>query len=336
VPSRELVVLGTASQVPTRTRNHNGYFLRWDDEGVLFDPGEGTQRQMLLAGVPASAVTRICVTHFHGDHCLGLPGVLQRMSLDGVLRPVRVAFPASGAAYVERLRRASIFNDRLELLLQAVDVGVGDVEEIGSVDGIGVGRGVNGEGPESTVVTVEETASWTLGAARLHHPVDTLGWRLEEHAGRSMLPRRLAEAGVSGADVGRLQREGAITVDGRHVTLEQMSVERRGQVVSFVMDTAWCDGALALAQGADLLVCEATFASAESELAAVYGHLTAAQAGRLAAEAGVRRLLLTHFSQRYPDVGHLVEEAASAFRGEILAAADLQRVEVPRRQPPEE
>ena len=80
--ARELVVLGTASQAPTRYRNHNGYLLRWDAEGLLFDPGEGTQRQMLLAGVASSAITRICLTHFHGDHCLGLPGVLQRLSLD--------------------------------------------------------------------------------------------------------------------------------------------------------------------------------------------------------------------------------------------------------------
>ena len=80
VANRELVILGTASQAPTRSRNHNGYFLRWDDEGLLFDPGEGTQRQMLFAGVTASQVTRICITHLHGDHCLGLPGVLARMS----------------------------------------------------------------------------------------------------------------------------------------------------------------------------------------------------------------------------------------------------------------
>ena len=76
---RELVVLGTASQAPTRSRNHNGYLLLWDDEGLLFDPGEGTQRQMLFAGVTASRITRICITHFHGDHCLGLPGVLARI-----------------------------------------------------------------------------------------------------------------------------------------------------------------------------------------------------------------------------------------------------------------
>jgi ribonuclease BN (tRNA processing enzyme) len=94
VSHRELVVLGTASQAPTRSRNHNGYFLRWDDEGLLFDPGEGTQRQMLFAGVTASQITRICITHFHGDHCLGLPGVLQRMSLDRVPHVVEVCYPA--------------------------------------------------------------------------------------------------------------------------------------------------------------------------------------------------------------------------------------------------
>lgn len=307
---RELVVLGSASQVPTRTRNHNGYFLRWDDEGVLFDPGEGTQRQMLLAGVPVSAVTRICITHFHGDHCLGLPGVLQRMSLDGVTRPVAVAFPVSGDEYVDRLRHASVFDDRLEVRLQRVQV----------------------DPSAGGLVTVEELQTWTLSAAPLRHSVDAIGWRVEERPGRVMLAERLADAGISGPDVGRLQREGAVTAGGRRVTLDEMSVHRRGQVVAFVMDTAWCDGALALADGADLLICEATFASAEAGLAAAWGHLTAADAGRLAAESGVRRLLLTHFSRRYQDVRPLVEEAAAAFPGDVVAAADLLHVALPPRR----
>jgi ribonuclease Z len=81
VSDRQLVVLGTASQAPTRSRNHNGHLLLWDGEGLLFDPGEGTQRQMLFAGVTASRITRICITHFHGDHCLGLPGVLNATSM---------------------------------------------------------------------------------------------------------------------------------------------------------------------------------------------------------------------------------------------------------------
>ena len=115
VSNRELVVLGTASQAPTRSRNHNGYFLRWDDEGLLFDPGEGTQRQMLFAGVTASQITRICITHLHGDHCLGLPGVLARMSLDRVPHPVEVCYPAGSREVFGRLRHASLFRDVLDL-----------------------------------------------------------------------------------------------------------------------------------------------------------------------------------------------------------------------------
>jgi ribonuclease Z len=308
--TRELVVLGSASQVPTRTRNHNGYFLRWDDTGVLFDPGEGTQRQMLFAGLPSSAVTQICITHFHGDHCLGLPGVLQRMSLDHVSRPVPVSFPASGAPYVQRLRGASIFTDRLDLRVQPVTF----------------------QRHAEILVTVDDAGPWRLRAAPLRHSVDTIGWRVEERPGRTMLPERLAAAGVACPDVGRLQQGGAITVGDRRVTLEDVSVERPGQVVAFVMDTAWSDGALALADGADLLVCEATFSSSEAQLAAAYSHLTAAQAGRLAEQAGARRLLLTHFSQRYPDVSRLAEEAAEEFGGDLVVAADLECVPVPRRR----
>src|SRR3954452_7904984 len=102
--TREFVVLGTASQAPTRSRAHNGYLLRWDGEGILFDPGEGTQRQFTHAGVSATAVTRICITHFHGAHGLGLPGMIMRLALDGGRLPVPVHYPASGEEYFQRLR----------------------------------------------------------------------------------------------------------------------------------------------------------------------------------------------------------------------------------------
>ena len=112
---RKFVALGTASQVPTRYRNHNGYFLKWDDEGILFDPGEGTQRQMLLANVSATEITKICITHFHGDHCLGLAGIVQRLSLDRVPHEVEIYYPASGQKYFERLCEASIFHNQARL-----------------------------------------------------------------------------------------------------------------------------------------------------------------------------------------------------------------------------
>ena len=96
MPARELVVLGTSSAVPTRTRNHNGHLLRWDGAGLLLDPGEGTQRQMTFAGVSASQITKIFITHFHGDHCLGLAGVVQRFSLDRVAHEVEIYYPEYG------------------------------------------------------------------------------------------------------------------------------------------------------------------------------------------------------------------------------------------------
>ncbi len=300
---RELVVLGTASQAPTRTRNHNGYLLRWDGEGLLFDPGEGTQRQMLLAGVPSSAVTRICLTHFHGDHCLGVPGVVQRMSLDRVAHPVVAHFPASGREYFGRLRAASVFHDVLDLR-----------EEPLTADG-----------------PVAAGPSWTLEARRLDHLVESFGYRLVEPDGRRMLPEALARAGVSGPDVGRLQRAGSLDVDGRTVRLDDVSAPRPGQHVAFVMDTRMCDAVPALADGADLLVIESTFLEEDAGLAREYGHLTARQAATVAAECGVRRLVLTHFSQRYPDPARFRDEAAEVFDGDLVVAADLETVPVPGR-----
>ncbi len=306
--NRELVVLGTASQAPTRARNHNGYLLRWDGEGLLFDPGEGTQRQMLFAGVTASQITRICLTHFHGDHCLGLPGVLQRMALDEVTRPVDVCYPAANAEVFQRLRHAALFRDVLNIREQPLDRG--------------------------GVIAVE--GPFSLEAMPLEHSVPAFGYRLAEPDGRRMLPGKLAALGISGPDVGRLQRAGHLRAGGREVTLAEVSEPRAGQRFAFIMDTRLCDAAFALAERADMLVCESTFAEADAALARDYGHLTAGQAGRIAAESGARLLVLTHFSQRYAaeDGDRLAADAARAFGGEVVMARDLARIPVPRRRPP--
>jgi ribonuclease Z len=311
VSNRELVVLGTASQAPTRARNHNGYLLRWDTEGLLFDPGEGTQRQMLFAGVTASQITRICITHFHGDHCLGLPGVLQRMSLDRVPHIVDAYYPGQNQAVFDRLRHAALFRDVLNLRE----------------------RPIGQAGTPDSATTVASTPAFRLEARPLSHSAPTFGYRLEEPDGRRMLPDRLAELGIAGPDIGRLQQEGSLFADGRLVTLGEMSEPRRGQRFAFIMDTRLCDAAFALADQADMLVCESTFAETEAALAQEYGHLTASQAGRIAAQAGARLLVLTHFSQRYdPEDGQrLAGEAASAFGGEVVLARDLARIPVPSR-----
>lgn len=296
-------MLGTASQVPTRHRNHNAYLLRWDTQGILFDPGEGAQRQFTFAGVSPATTTRICITHFHGDHCLGLPGVVMRLGLDQGHLPVPIHYPASGQEYFDRLITATAGQESLD-----VDA-----------------RPIAADGP------IHSDDRFTLSAARLRHRVDAVGYRLHEPDGRRMLPDLLADAGVDGPGIGRLQREGSLEVDGRTVTLESVSEHRTGQTFAFVMDTAWCQAAIDLAADADLLVCEATFLSTDEEAATEYGHLTAGQAGRLAREAGVGTLVLSHFSARYADVEPFADEARAEFGGEVVLATDFVRVPVPRR-----
>jgi ribonuclease Z len=145
-----------------------------------------------------------------------------------------------------------------------------------------------------------------------------------------MLPGQLAAHGISGPDVGELLRAGSL----RGVALDEVSEPRPGQRFAFIMDTRLCDAAFELARGSDLLVCESTFASAEEALATEYGHLTARQAGRIAAESGARSLVLTHFSQRYEhgDESRLLAEAAEEFGGEITLVSDLDVVPVPARR----
>lgn len=306
---RELVVLGTSSAVPTRRRNHNGYFLRWGDQGVLFDPGEGTQRQMRMAGLAASDITRICVTHFHGDHTLGLPGTVQRIARDQVSHPVRVAYPGAGEEYWRRLRHATSFRDTDVIVPQPV----------GGSGGCVVG----------------EDEPFTVTALPLRHSVPAYGYRLTEPDGWRMLPERLRHFGVRGPDVSRLQRQGSLELaDGRVVELSECAVPKPGQVFAFVMDTGVCAQAVELAQGADMLVIESTYLDSEEHLAKGYGHLTARQAGRIAAQAGVRLLVLTHLSERYEEAEEVgfVAQAGEEFEGQVVLAADLDRIAMPARR----
>ena len=300
---RELVVLGSASQVPTRHRNHNGYLLKWDGHGLLFDPGEGIQRQMTIFGVPTGAITRICVTHFHGDHCLGLAGLCQRISLDDVGHPVFVHYPASGQAFFERLRYASIYDDRSDLRPMPI-----------SEEGV-----------------VADMPDLRVEVRRLDHRVEAFGYRMVEPDGVSLDAQALRELGLKGPLVGELKERGRVQVGGRWVALEDVSRPRIGQKAAFIMDTRFCDAAIALADGVDILVCESTYLDADRELAQKHGHMTATEAARIAAEAGAGILVLTHFSRRYPSASAFVQEAEK-IHANVVAAEDGLRIQIPSRK----
>jgi ribonuclease Z len=304
--SRELVVLGTSSQVPTRERNHNGYLLRWDGVGFLFDPGEGAQRQLTFANIPANSIQHICITHFHGDHCLGFAGILQRLGLDHCSHPVHIHYPESGQVYIDRLCGSAIFKSEIALVPHPIP----DLPD--------------------ALQSVYGTDEYTLKAFPLEHSAPTVGYRLEECAKRRFIPEKLELLGIRGAMVGELERNGLIRHRGNDVRLEDVTVPRPGSIFAFVMDTRPCAGALELARNADLLVMEATYASEHKVLADLYYHSTAQDAARMALNGGVQKLALAHFSQRYSDVRQHRIEAEKIFPN-VVVLNDLDRIEIPRR-----
>jgi ribonuclease Z len=302
--TRALTILGTAAQSPTATRNQNGYLLRWDEEVILFDPGEGTQRQMLLARASVAGVTRICITHFHGDHCLGLPGVLQRRSLDPEPDAIDLHYPASGHPHLEALLAGTEWDtESLELRLHPTDDG-------SSIDLDGHSR---------------------LIARALDHTVDALGWRIEETARRHLDARRLAALGIEGADRSVLRERGWYERGAQHIDIDAVSTVTDGQRFAFIMDTRRCLAAQELAEAADLLVIESTYLDREAALAGPHGHLTARDAAEIAREAKSRRTVLTHFSDRYADLSPFAEETRDIV-DDCIVATDLTVVAVPRRQ----
>lgn len=303
---RELIALGTSSQAPTRQRSHNAYLLRWDGEGFLLDPGEGTQRQLTLAGVAASSIHRICITHFHGDHCLGLPGVVQRLSLERCDHPVHLYYPESGQVYIDRLTSASIYRQEIELILHPTPQPSRGARELDR----GNGR--------------------VLKACALDHSVPTIGFRIEDEADVRFDPAKLELAGVRGPRIRELKRAGRLEIEGRTVRLEEVTNARPVSAFAFVMDTRPCEGAVELGRDADLMLMEATYLAEHQRLAESYLHSTAADAAQTAVRAGCRRLALAHFSQRYESASQHVFEAGAIFP-EVVALNDFDRIAIPRR-----
>ena len=149
---RDIIILGCSSQQPTRFRNHGGYLVRWNDEGLLFDPGEGTQRQFIFAEVAPPTVTRIFISHFHGDHCLGLGSMLMRLNLDKVQHPIHCYYPASGKKYFDRLRCCCIYKENIEVV----------------------------EHPVKKAGLVEDDGKFRIEAEFLDHGIENIGWRVTE------------------------------------------------------------------------------------------------------------------------------------------------------------
>lgn len=298
---RDLVILGCSSQQPTRFRNHSGYLFRWNDEGLLFDPGEGTQRQFIFAGVAPTVVTRMFISHFHGDHCLGLGSMLMRLNLDKVTHPIHCYYPASGKKFFDRLRYGTIYHETIQVV----------------------------EHPVTSPGIVHDDGFFKIEAAFLEHGVENIAWRVTEPDTRKFFEEKLKAHKVRGALVKELERKGSLLIDGQMVHLDDVSYIRKGDSIAVVIDTRFCQNAIDIAKGAKLLLCESTYLEEEKDLAHKHLHLTAKEAALIAKQAAAQQLILTHFSARYQSLDGFLEEARPLFPNTDVAK-DLKIFPLPK------
>lgn len=297
-----ITFLGTAASRPTVGRNVSALAVQRGSELFLFDCGEGTQRQMMRYQTGFS-VDAIFVTHTHADHFLGIVGLLRTMSLQGREEPISIYGPPESAP---------VLRDAVELGVDRVTFEV-EVEE---------------RLPGDRVVR----DGYDIEAVEVSHGTSAVGWALVEHdrPGRFDVERARDLGVPEGPLFGRLHRGEPVDFDGRIVTpAEVVGPPRPGRTVVYTGDTRPCRSVVERARGAQLLVHDATFGEEEAERARHTHHATAAEAARVAREAGVQRLVLTHLSARYAEIPEVLEEEARAIFPGARVARDGMVVEIP-------
>ncbi|MGH7482731.1 MAG: ribonuclease Z [Longimicrobiales bacterium] len=297
-----VVFLGTAASRPTVGRNVSALAIHREGETLLFDCGEGTQRQMMRFRTGFS-IRDIYFTHLHADHFLGVIGLLRTMGLQGWEEAVTLWAPAGGKS----------------ILHEAVHLGVERVPFEIRIRELAAGDAVARE-------------DYDVVAYRTDHGTRSLGFALVEHERLGRFnPERARSLGVpEGPLFGRLHRGETVTFDGRSVGPEQVvGPPRRGRRIVYTGDTRPCQATREISKAADLLIHDATFAEDEAERARSTGHSTARQAAKLARDAGVANLALTHLSSRYADDHRPLEREARAVFRRCVVAYDGLELEVP-------
>ena len=309
----QITFLGTSSGVPTRSRNVSSVALRLPQRAELwlFDCGEGTQHQVLRSELKVSQLTRIFVTHMHGDHIFGLMGLLASCGLAGNVEHIDIYGPPDLEEYLKACRRYSQTHFSYPVKVHTVNPGV-----------------------------VYEDAEYTVSCELLKHRVPAFGYRVieKDRTGHFDVEKAAALGIPSGPLYGKLKRgEEIVLPDGRRVNgADLCGPTLIGRKLVYCTDTVFCESAIALAQDADVLIHEATFAHQDAELAYQRLHSTSTMAAQVALAAQVQQLIITHLSPRYAP-GNSIEpkdlllEARSIFPNTEMAA-DFLTVNIPRRE----
>jgi len=302
----KVIPLGTSSGKPTIKRNVSALAVAREAEWLLFDCGEGAQTQIAKAGLSPNRLVAVFITHLHGDHLNGLPGLLSTMGLDRRTRELTLAGPPGVREYLNTLERLRVIFINYPL----------DLKELTA---------------SADSKAVFEAPDYTVTARPLDHRLFALGYRVDECARPGRFNVELArELDVpEGPLWGRLQSGDDVKLDdGRTIhSSDVLGAPRPGNSVAYCLDTRPCAASIELARGVDLLIHEATYTEEFAAEARQYGHSTAAQAARTARDAGARKLLITHFSARYADMAVLLDEARAIFPETILAE-DLMEIQI--------
>jgi len=291
----KLVFLGTSAGVPTGDRGLASIALQWKGEVMLLDVGEGAQSNMIKAGISPMKVTKVFITHLHGDHVLGLPGLLMTMDLLGREDPLSVYGPRGLNAFLNCLL-PTIYEDNVDFPVSSTEI---------------VRPGLVAEGKD-----------YRVSATRSRHTVESWAFRFEEKDRPGKFDEEVAKGlGVPPGPLRTTLTKGqSVTVRGRTVKPEDVvGPPRPGFKIVYTGDTAFSEEVAEFSKGADILIHEATFESSKIESAEKVLHALAADAAKVASLAGAKRLILTHISARYQNAEPLLEEAKKTFKNTEVA-----------------
>jgi ribonuclease Z len=297
----KLIFLGSGGSWPSKIRNVPSIAIKYESEVILFDCGEGTQRQFMFSPLSFMQVKKIFITHFHGDHFLGLPGLIQSMYLNERTDPLYIFGPRGATKIISNLLKLGYFTPSYEIIIEDLEDG-----------------------------SVMEFEKYNVTASSVEHNVPSLGYALEEHSRPGFFDKPKAlELGIpEGPLFGKLQRGKSIMIEDKKITPEMvMGPPRRGRKVAYTGDTKPCEAVVKLAKGCDVMIHDATFDSELEEKANNYGHSSTRQAAEIARKAEAEHLYLFHISPRYEDSEKLEKQAREIFPN-TFAAVDLMEIEL--------
>ncbi|RME77545.1 ribonuclease Z [Candidatus Woesearchaeota archaeon] len=283
-----ITVLGTASAIPTKDRNVTSVFLRFKGLGILFDCGEGTQRQMNLTGIKRTDVDIIALTHWHGDHVGGLIPLIQTMGNSEDGKRLTIIGPKGTKEFMHHALKSCAFESTVDIIVEEID-------------------------PKETSVVLE-TSEYVLETAPLDHSTPCVGYAFTEKARLNINKEALSKLNIPDGPHCRILKEGKdAQYAGKVLRAKDLTYTVEKKKFVFITDTRICKSAVELARDADLLLCEATFANEHKNRALESKHMIAAESAKIANDAGVKKLVLTHFSQRYATTEQIERDARDVF-----------------------